>query len=947
MKTFLEEVAQKLLAENTEGLENVAVVFNNNRSGLFLTHQFQKIHQGTFFLPQIMSIDNFVSKLSHQEIIPKEFLLFELYSVHNQLNDSPLKFSTFEEFMPIGEMMLNDFSEIDLYLQDAEQIFGNLFDLKSIEQWEVDSPELTQGQRNYLAFYKSLFLYYSTLKSNLAKKHKAFSGMAYRNVAEHIDSMANRINYKKIYFVGFNVLSKSESTIVEYFVKMGLGELITDGDAYYFNDDKQEAGRLLKKLHKSFPLKDPYENHFEKGEKKITLVSCPEKVAQAKYAGKVLQEISNKGTDGNSMQSSIYEDTAVILADEKMLIPVLNSLPESVETANITMGFPFNQSDMFDLGVALISLYDRMRGHQFYHADIINVLSSSILSKLLGVSNMRLILLNEFSRKKVIRAELETIKSVMKKSVVDFSSVEFLFSPSGENPPAEEILAIFDKLARVIHSSECLKNNVKEKEALACFLNITNHLNEIQEEYHYINNLTVLKKIFQRLSQRHNLSFYGEPLSGLQILGMLEARNLDFKRVILLSTNEEKIPSGKSPNTLIPYSLKCHFGIPTYEDRDAIYAHHFYRLIQRAEEVYLIYSTETTDGAHDEPSRFITQIKEELCPQYANIQLIEKALSIDNNPCRTTPTESVEKDEYILKRLEEINKKGFSASALNNYRSCPMRYFYSNILSISENEDIEENLDNSELGTCIHNSLQTIYSSAPKGVVTQEFLEQKLKECKEIVKQNLDSMITNGNTNEGFNHFMYQIATYQTESFLKQEIEFLKKGNQLKINYQEGKPMLEFEMSREIEVTMADNSTKTLKIHGFADRIDSVNGKTRVVDYKTGKVEGKDLKINSKKNDYYTAEYPDKLFQLALYKWMFNEEGISSGIIPLKDAKTYYLEGQLDNITNNDFEESLQGLLAELMNPEIPFVTRPGKENCKYCPMISLCNPSEWKNNDW
>ena len=333
MESFLSEIAQRLLNEYQDSLDKVTVVFNNRRSGLFLRQQFLKLSGEPLFLPRTIGMDILVSELGETEIISNELLLFELFDIHRNLLGENRKYDTFEEFITFGDTMLADFSEIDLYCVNAKQLFSNLHDIKSIGEWDIDSGKLTPFQEKYLLFYNTLYQYYNLLHQRLESQHKAYAGMAYRHVAENIeDILSKRNSNQQVCFVGFNALSTSETRIIQHYIKNGLGKLYTDGDAYYYENEQQEAGHFLRKHHLSFPNIGNYDDHFAIGKKNITIINCPENILQCKYTGKIIEK------ELQANPESKLNQTAIVLADESLLLPMLNSLPKEVKTANITMG---------------------------------------------------------------------------------------------------------------------------------------------------------------------------------------------------------------------------------------------------------------------------------------------------------------------------------------------------------------------------------------------------------------------------------------------------------------------------------------------------------------------------------------------------------------------------------------------------------------------------------
>ena len=930
MDTFLSEVARQLRKEHSDDLDRVTVIFNNRRSGLFLRHQFASMEGQPFFLPNIVGIDELISALGGLTIVPNEYLLFELFNIHRHLDNNNDKYTCFEDFISFGEMMLTDFSEIDLYCVDAQRLFNNLHDIKALEKWNVNTGQPTSFQEKYLAFYQSLYQYYTLLHQHLLAHRQAYVGMAYRHVAENIETFVPNSDGRYYYFIGFNAISACEERIIRHYLRQGNGTFITDGDAYYYDDPSQEAGHFLR----NNPFYNgKYPAHFAMEHKDITIVSCPENVLQCKYAG---QELSKQI---QSHPDNLIEQTAIVLADENLLLPMLNALPSEVKTANVTMGYPFSNTSIHSLVLKLFSLHQRRRELYFYHADILDVLSDNAIVTILGINNIHSRLNTLLANGHVIYATSEEITELCSQLDCDAALVQFLFSH--KTPSPDDFLTLIRQLIHTLYNAQAFEKDRQEKEALACLLRIVDYLRELQEQYHYVDSLNTLLKIYTRLAQRNSVPFYGEPLQGLQILGVLETRNLDFKRVILLSANEGALPSGKTSNTLIPYDLKVNFGIPTFHEKEAVYAYNFYRLLQRASEVHLVYHTESEGMGKGEPSRFLLQVRRELAQRYPdNITLHEEILFADSHTSVAPSVPSYTKNKPILCQLEQIAQRGFSPSALNKYRNCPVRFYYENVLNIKENNPVNDDLEQNELGSCIHAVLEQIYSPTIGGELTIEVLKQALDEVDNLMAGVLAQQFRHERSHAGRNHFLESVAKMQITNFLKSEIKNLEKGDKIEIL------ALEKELSHILQIDIGGTGQQVI-IFGTADRIDSWNGYTRIIDYKSGKVEPKDLIVNEAEPDW--AKVSDKWFQVMLYTWLAQHDGLTqqnylSGIYPLGHLKSELIVAQWEGSTILspdhliDFENMLHELVADILNPDMPFIANLESKACAYCPFSETCH---------
>lgn len=944
MNTFLYDVAKRLVDEHPHDLERVTVVFNNRRPGLFLRRNLKSLLGETFFAPYIIGIDDLIYQMGQLELVPNEFLLFELFDIHRQLGGDNRKYQTLEEFISFGDMMIGDFSEIDLYCVDAQDLFTNLYDLKTIGEWDVEGDHLSPQQQNYLAFYKSLYQYYNLLHQRLITQRKAYRGMAYREVAEHIDLLADRIDDGHIYFVGFNTLSKCESIIINTLVRRGKATLIADGDDHYFKKEHQEAGLLLSKLAETFPDIGPFPNHFLEGHKNITIVDCPENTLQAKYAGQLIHQVLT-GTDETSIP---LEQTALVLADEQLLVPVLNSLPDEVKGANVSMGFPFLLTHTYNLTIKLFELYQRRSQKRFHQKELLDVLTDDLIGNIIHTQNLHSLLVRQLVNRPIVYADADDIRALLNAVDIDPTPLMFLFDQESESP--DQIITLLRQLAQTLYDCPEMEHNKKEREALFCLQQTLDYFTEIQFQYHAIDTLSAMQKVYTRIAKRRSVALYGEPLTGLQILGMLESRNLDFKRVILLSVNEGVLPSGRGSNTLIPFELKIHANIPTYKEKDAVYANHFYSLIQRAEDVTLIYSSESESMGKGEASRFIFQIEEEMSkePYSSHITFNRLKVSVNNTSSEQNPTAtSIPKSTEVVNQLQHMAERGFAPTALNKYRSCPMKFYYEDVLKLCNNDSISDELDNSGLGKCVHSILEHIFQIDSDGIVKAETLEAQLDHIDELVDKEIEEQFHHAQIQEGRNGFMAAVAKMQITNVLKKEIAFIRNGAQLRI------VQLEEFLDCPLTIQIA-GETRSIKIKGKADRIDLCNEQLRIVDYKSGKVDAS--KLQTTDNKFNERNLSDQWFQVMQYAWIYKQghpetPAIISGIYPLGAFGTGFLEASwggesvISQQHFKQFEAYLQEMVGAIMNPSIPFDCTPTKDACKYCAMKELC-PVAVKGNE-
>ncbi|MBN2174285.1 MAG: PD-(D/E)XK nuclease family protein, partial [Bacteroidales bacterium] len=477
------------------------------------------------------------------------------------------------------------------------------------------------------------------------------------------------------------------------------------------------------------------------------------------------------------------------------------------------------------------------------------------------------------------------------------------------------------------------------------FSRVFNQLKEVITAYPFVKNLCELYELFTQIVRSAKIPFYGEPLKGLQIMGMLETRVLDFENIIMLSVNEDLIPAGKHTNSFIPFEIKRIFKLPTYQDRNAVFAYHFYRLLQRSEQVYILYNTESDQLGGGEKSRFISQILHELPVYNANIRISEEKLEVNvTESIEEEPIEIVKNPE-ILTKLEKLGNRGFSASAINTYRNCSLQFYFKYIAGLSELEDLEETIESSTLGTVIHDVLRRKYYPLVGKVLSKELILENLTEIKKLVSESFQKHYSGGEIGHGKNLLIYEVACQLIENYIRFEANFAEERiKDEKITIKE----LEAEFSTGFEF-ISNGKSRSVIIKGIIDRIDTLGNEIRIIDYKTGLVLNRDVKFRDW-SELKSESKLDKCYQLLHYAYILHNSGkyqtqtIQSGIISLRNLSTGFmtleLPGKLplQEDTFIEFENILTGIIGELFDSNFSFSQTTVKENCIYCPFRTICN---------
>ncbi len=790
----------------------------------------------------------------------------------------------------------------------------------------------------------------------MLEKHQTYQGYAYRIVANSVGERIQKHKWKKIIFAGFNALNKAEEQMIEKLVNLGKAEIIWDTDDYYVNDIKQEAGKFIRKYDNYSNFKKSADRNFVFAEnllsteaKHITIIGAAKNVAQAKVAGSLVSELQKEDQQ--------LQNTALVLADENLLFPVLHSLPENLQDINVTMGYPLKNTPVagyFDLVVNLhinaIKLNQGKASYSFYHKDLLKLLNHPFTAILI------------FKDKKAHSVK-SIVRAIKDRNIVFAarSTVEKLFASQLElfeilKPVFELWKTPSDAIACLNYLIETLKNAIVaqqnnstenkaslELEYLFAFTKISKLIQGLMLDYPgSISDLQTFQSLFTQTVKTSTLPFYGEPLMGLQVMGMLETRTLDFENVILLSCNEDILPSGKSVNSFIPFELKRHFGLPTYSDKDAIFAYHFYRLIQRAKNIYLLYNTESDALGSGEKSRFLTQLIYELPKINPNVIIKEQLLNIPVDSESNLNEIKIEKTELIFEKLKAKAEKGFSPSALNTYRNCSLQFYFQAIAGLREVDEVEEVIGADTLGSAIHEVLELFYTPFVGKKITVADIKEMKKDVERATISMFEKEYSKNEINFGQNYLTLKVAIKFISNFLDSEIK------NITVSEKNGHPIIIKSLEENLETTICVGDEK-IKIHGKADRIDSVGSVTRIVDYKTGLATNSELKFDNW-DEIRTNPNLAKSFQLLTYAWMYQKmnpvitENILSGIITFRelsaDLKTVKANGSELLNTNilADFEMQLQILLAEVFNPEKPFMQTLETDSCEYCNFKGICN---------
>lgn len=962
MKPFLYQVATLFYQQYGAEIHRLAFVFPNRRAGLFFQKYLSEISEKPLFSPSILTINDLFMQLSGKHPADKIQMLFRLYELYKQRSGSS---ESFDEFIYWGEMLLNDFDDIDKYMVDARMLFRNVSDLKSLDDdFNYLSPEQVQAirsfwssfypkgdspnQQHFLELWEILYDLYAGLRTSLAKDGCGYDGMIFREVVEQQEKEPmSDFPFDQVVFVGLNALSVSEERLLLALQKKGVADFYWDYVGPWVTDPDNKASFFLERNLRLFPSRMQLPA-TEPVQAEIRVMGVPSAIGQAKQVYPILQALADEQqlTDESALR------TAIVLPDEHLLVPVLNAIPEAIQHINVTMGYPLAGTPVAALMEYILTLQKNIRYIDrvpvFYFRDVLPILNHQY----------------------VMAAAPEEVSQLVKDMIAgnriyvhaaDLNRHELL---SILFTPVQNTEELSDYLIHVLEAlNACLRNNRPNPDDEEMISNSTQTTVDIEQEFifHYFATVNRMKEVIReakiemrldtyfrllkRMTDLITIPFEGEPLSGLQVMGVLETRALDFDRLIILSMNEGIFPLKKAANSFIPYNLRRGFGLPTYEHQDSVWAYHFYRLIRRPKQVTLLYDTRTTGLQTGEVSRFVHQLR-----YHYQYPLIDELVVYDVASSAVPPI-SVQKTAEVEKLLSDFLSGGpraLSASAINTYLDCPLKFYFSVLEQIQEEDEITETVERDVFGSILHKVMEDLYAPFKGKLVTADLLKLLRK----------DQPLLTGTIARAFAELFFKspvVRPLEGENFLTGEM--IRKYAE-KILEQDARftPFHYIESEKKVRATITLSDKRVVQLKGFIDRVDSLDRVLRIVDYKTGS--GK-LEFESVEGlfDKEAKDRPKAVMQVFLYAWMYQQLPEYTGM-PIQPT-IYYLRtlfkrsfdpvveqkkgrGKADKVNSfqdfaSDFEDKLRQCLDEIFNLDIPFTQTETGKACAYCSFRGLC----------
>ena len=957
MESFLKLVAADLYKHTEGNLAHTAVVFPNKRAGLFFNEYLAQEPDSPIWSPAYVSISELFRSLSPWEVGDPVKLVCELYKIFRRETQST---ETLDDFYFWGEMLISDFDDADKNRVDTDKLFSNLQDLRNImddytfiddEQEEAirqffqnfSIERRTALKERFISLWDVLGNIYKGFRESLASQNIAYEGMMYRHVIEHLD--VDKLPYEKYVFVGFNVLNKVEHTLFTQLKDAGKAVFYWDYDEFYMKENRQavthEAGEFIRRNLRDFP--SPLSGELFKNlskPKEVHYIASSTENAQARY---LPQWIRNNLTTPE-------KETAVVLCNEALLQPVLHSLPAEVKHVNITMGFPLSQTPVYSFLIALLELHTHgfnFKSGRYTFQSVVTLLKHPYTRQLTGQAELLEKELTRNNRFYPLPGELGKDEFLTR-----------LFTPLSGNlnlcirlsETLQQVAGIYQANTSGTEDTDAF-NQLYRESLFKAYTTINRFRTLIEED-----ELTVQSETFRRLLVKvlsaTNIPFHGEPAIGMQVMGVLETRNLDFRHLVLLSVNEGQLPKSGGDSSFIPYNLRKAFGMTTIEHKIAVYAYYFYRLLQRAERITLIYNTSSDGLNRGEWSRFMLQFLIEW-PHPITRQFLEAGQS----PQGTSPI-TVEKTPDVMRRMQSLfdvranPKAKFSPSALNYYLDCPLKFYYRYVAGLSAPDEVSAEIDSATFGSIFHYAAEHIYKDLTTHgkVINKEALETLLRnevKLQDYVDTAFKKLFFNVPQNEKPEYNGVQLINSAVIA------RYLKQLLQNDLRYAPFTFIAsEMEVDEPIDIQTPKGVIKS-RIGGIIDRMDSKDGTLRIVDYKTGgdadtppHVES--LFIPDKKRSNY-------VFQTFLYAAIMCRKQPTMKIAPAllyihrAATETYSPVIQMGEPRKpkeavedfskyeKEYRERLQGLLEEIFNPEKSFTQTEIIEKCTYCDFKALC----------
>ena len=887
---FLHRIISELL-ENHKKLSSLDIVLPGKRPMVFIKRILQeKRYQG--LLPNFVTIDELIAELSDDLEIKGIALWLFAYRTYQKV-DSSEDFSGFLKWFPT---LQKDWDDMMKFSENDQKILEWMLDEERIKNWGEDLGDEDNARKRNLNFWRKMNEFLPLLKSDLRKENLATSGMIYQEAFSKLANFA-KSTQNHFVFCGFNALSRVEEQLVRKLLQWNKAETYFQADKYYIDDARQESGKFLRETitWKEFDLYRNFnwiDDQFSQP-KNIKTYEVSGNIVQAKVLPELLKKIPKEE----------LSETALVLLDENLLPAVLDSLT-SVESVNITMGFPLKNLSFSNAIKKLFYLQKQQekKSSSYYYADVLPILEE------LPNDEIDSAIIQDFIAKIEERNIVYISKNLLAEILGKLSYFQLLQKP-------ESTQDFLDLLIKFCYELKFKELDDIQYENVAHFEKVFKVIKNQLLPYKIDIKIETLEVLINQLVNTESIDFVGEPLAGFQIMGLLETRLLNFKNIILLSVNEGKLPLGNTQNTYIPFDVRKNFGLNTFLENDSIYAYHFYRLIQNSENVHLLYNALSSGVNTGEKSRFITQLEMESPHNIEHIIIENTSEPISQELMK------IEKNEAVMQLLNEW-KKRVSASHLVTYLYNPIDFYLNQILKTRETNEIEEELSQRNYGNLVHYALQFLHEPIKGKILSINDLEDLLQKVDESIEDAIEKLKHQSEFYErGMNFIHKEIAKRVVRNIVEYDLELVKNGSALEI--------IDLEKEINCDFYLDENRTDKISFYGFIDRIDRLDGVTRVIDYKTAKPKKLTVSLGKNKEEklpelFFNDDYKQAL-QLSIYKYCITNslnikpENVETAIWSFAEVNNGPQNLNFIDIEDSEVEDSIRNLIAQILNPEVPF----------------------------
>lgn len=916
MTQLLDRIIEKLQEIPVNQWHKTAVIFPGRRAGVILRRKLAESLEKPVFSPAIMSLPDLLSRETQLRISDPVQLQFELYEAYLELVPN----EPFESFLKWGPSVLRDFSETDAYLLDADQLFGYLSREKAIDLWNPGGNSLSASAQDYLAFFSQLGSLYHLLRQRLHTKGEGWQSLLSRQLAESLQQKTHTFQYEHYLFAGFNALNKAESSLIKALISSGKAHLLLEADSYYMQPE-HEAGLFMRQYENDAALGRDllYNGKLASGDTHISVIETTGQAAQLQFASEKVSEWLAAGVKA--------EDCVLVLADEKLLVPLLAALPPDLKALNITLGYPLEASHIYALLLAHIQVltqaHAKADGYWFYYHDVLRLLQNPLFTS----ENSR-IAVSKLRKAGRIRSSQQQLSELLQKHELCGPNW-WALGPSQPEQWLPLWQQLLEKLARDPKIDDLQKGMCLQ------MLTLLRRLEGRIKQYPALNSWSIFLQLLQQSVKNEQIAFLGEPYAGMQLMGVLETRALAFKNVLVLGLNEGKLPAHSRQDGFITFSLRQAFALPGPREKEAVFAYHFYRLLQHADESWLLCSGSTDDMGAGEPSRYIRQLQLEW-PGRDKGHFNYKQLDLPAS--KGSPVKEpilIEKTEEVQALIAERLSKPISPSALISLISCELKFYFSRLLRIQAQDDLQEDADARELGDILHHSLERLYQP----YLQKQLLPQDVASMQKLAESTLEGILKENYPERSYDTGVNLLVKRTAISYLKR---FLASEKQLCKDARLEIVGLERELSATFK---SEHGEHTLR--GFADRIDRLDGTLRVLDYKTGIFSNTDVQLDLQKDDLLNPK-KSKAFQLLAYAFMYqrstgDRSEITSAIISFRQlnagaGELFIKNGQIDEELFASFEAGIASLVDNLYDLSRPITQTEDHKECEKCDFRSICN---------